>query len=73
MRVTWEDSQDTSTVWARAIASVAGPDRRRDSWLKLQTVGTQAGPTGGNTLSETTFIQRVNTVGGWHPRRGVTG
>jgi hypothetical protein len=32
--------------------------------------GTQAGPTGGNTLTRTTFIQRVNTVGGSAPSTG---
>jgi hypothetical protein len=69
VRVTWEDSRDTSTVWARAIASVVvTPDAI--PWLKLQTVGTQAGPTGGTTLSHTTFIQRVHTVGGVAPATG---
>jgi hypothetical protein len=66
VRVTWEDSRDTSTVWARLIASVVvTPDAI--PWLKLQTAGTQVGPTGGATLTETTFIQRVNTVGGVAP------
>ena len=69
VRVTWEDSEDTSIVWARAIASVVvSPDAI--PWLKLQTVGTQVGPTGGATLTQTTFIQRVNTVGGVAPPTG---
>ena len=69
VRVTWEDSRDTSIVWARAIASVVvSPDAI--PWLKLQTVGTQVGPTGGATLTQTTFIQRVNTVGGVAPPTG---
>jgi len=33
-------------------------------------VGTQDGPTGGTTLSQTTFIQRVNTRGGVAPATG---
>ena len=32
--------------------------------------GTQVGPTGGTTLAVTTFIQRVNTVGGLAPATG---
>ena len=38
-------------------------------WLKIdvENTGFQDGPTGGNTLSKTTFIQRVNTDGGAAP------
>jgi Protein of unknown function (DUF3455) len=69
VRVTWEDSRDTSTVWAQAIASVVvTPDAI--PWLKLETKGTQVGPTGGATLASTTFIQRVHTVGGVAPATG---
>jgi hypothetical protein len=69
IRVTWQDSRDTSTVWARAIASVVvTPDAV--PWLLLQTAGTRVGPTGGATLTDTTFIQRVNTVGGVAPATG---
>jgi hypothetical protein len=71
VRVTWEDSRDTSIVWAQAIASVADPNNSGAiPWLKLQKAGTQVGPTGGDTLSRTTFIQRVNTVGGSAPATG---
>lgn len=71
VRVTWQDSRDTSTVWARAIASVADPTGSGAiPWVLLQAVGTAAGPNGGNTLSRTTFIQRVNTVGGSAPATG---
>ena len=74
VRATWEDSRDTSLVWAKAIASVPDPTGQGAiPWVKLQTAGTQAGPTGGTTLSETTFVQRVHTVGGLaRRRRGVT-
>ena len=71
VRATWQDSRDTSTVWARAIASVADPNASGAiAWVLLQVVGTNVGPTGGNTLSGTTFIQRLNTVGGSAPATG---
>ena len=71
VRVTWQDSRDTSTVWARVIASVADPTASGAiAWLKLQMVGKKVGPTGGDTLSRTTFIQRLNTVGGSAPATG---
>jgi hypothetical protein len=71
VRATWQDSQDTSTVWARAIASVADPNESGAiDWVLLQAVGTKVGPTGGNTLSRTTFVQRLNTVGGSAPATG---
>jgi Protein of unknown function (DUF3455) len=70
-RVTWQDSQDTSRVWARAIASVGDPTGQGAiPWVLLKKVGAAVGPTGGNTLSGTTFIQRLNTVGGSTPETG---
>jgi len=73
VRVTWEDSRDTSTVWGRVIASSSDPNFVAPGaipWLLVQVVGTQVGPTGGNTVSGTTFIQRLNTVGGAAPSTG---
>jgi hypothetical protein len=73
IRVTWEDSRDTSIVWgaveksssdANFVAPGAIP------WLKVKAVGAQDGPTGGDRLSGTTFIQRLNTVGGSAPSTG---
>jgi hypothetical protein len=69
VRVTWEDSADTSTVWARLIAS-ATVNPNAIAWLLLEVVGTRVGPTGGHALTGTTFIQRVNTVGGLAPPTG---
>ena len=40
------------------------------AWLLLQTVGSQDGRGGGDTLSGTTFIQRLNTSGGVAPSTG---
>jgi hypothetical protein len=41
-------------------------------WLKIEVGKTraQAGPTGGDTLTATTFIQRLNTDGGVAPTTG---
>jgi len=69
VRVTWEDSQDTSTVWARATG-VATVSPTAIPWVRLEVVGRALGPTGGTTLFDTTFIQRVNTVGGLAPSTG---
>jgi hypothetical protein len=68
VRATWQDSGDTSTVWAKAIASAADPNASGAiDWVLLQVVGTAVGPTGGATLTGTTFIQRLTTVGGSAP------
>jgi hypothetical protein len=66
VRATWQDSRDTSAVWARGVAS-ATVDPAAITWVKLQVVGSQVGPTGGDTLFGATFVQRVNTVGGLAP------
>jgi hypothetical protein len=42
------------------------------AWLLVQVVGAQDGPTGGHTLTATTFIQRLNTSGGVAPSTGCT-
>jgi Protein of unknown function (DUF3455) len=67
IRATWQHSQDTSTVWGKVIQSSS--DRRcaaKDAiaCLLVEVVGAQDGPRGGSTLSDTTFIQRLNTHGG---------
>jgi Protein of unknown function (DUF3455) len=69
IRATWEDSRDTSTVWARAVAQ-ATVDPSAITWVKLEVVGKAVGPTGGATLSGSTFIQRLNTEGGLAPSTG---
>jgi hypothetical protein len=74
-RVTWQDSRDTSTVWAVVIAQSSDPAFVAPGaipWFLLKVVGAQDGPTGGDTLSETTFIQRLNTHGGVAPSTGCT-
>jgi hypothetical protein len=72
-RATWQHSRDTSTVWAMATVSSSDPGfvaAGAIPWLLLRVVGAQDGPTGGEKLSETTFIQRLNTAGGVAPSTG---
>ena len=72
-RATWRHSRDTSTVWAQAIASSTDPAYVTPGaipWLLLRVVGAEPGPTGGTKISGTTYIQRVNTVGGSAPAGG---
>jgi hypothetical protein len=73
--VTWQHSRDTSTVWGTAIASSSDPAFVAPGaipWLLVQVVGAQDGPTGGHTLTATTFIQRLNTSEGVAPSTGCT-
>jgi Protein of unknown function (DUF3455) len=75
VRAAWQHSLDTSTVWGRVIASTSDPRFVRPGaipWLLIEAVGTQTGPTGGAKLTRTTFIQRVNTVGGVAPSTGCS-
>src|SRR5262245_13984919 len=78
IRATWQHSQDTSTVWGKVIGS--STDSRFVTpgaipWLLVQVkdVGAQVGPTGGDKLTKTTFIQRLNTVGGAAPSTRCSG
>ena len=69
-RPTWQHSRDSSAVWAQAVASSSDPDFVAPGaipWLLLRVVGAEDGPTGGDRVTETTFIQRVNTSGGVTP------
>jgi Protein of unknown function (DUF3455) len=68
-RATWQDSGDTSTVWAAAIANSVAPGAI--PWLLLRVVGSEEGSGLGGTLTATTtYIQRVNTAGGIAPATG---
>ena len=71
IRVTWQDSRDTSKIWAKLVNHVTVKEDSID-WLLLNVkdTGTQAGPTGGDRLTKTTFIQRLNTSGGLAPSEG---
>lgn len=73
IRATWQHSRDTSTVWAKVVGTAIV---REDSiaWvlLNVKDTGAQAGPTGGDKLTKTTFIQRLNTFGGLAPKTGCS-
>lgn len=62
---TWQ-ANDDSRVWAVKDASVTSPTGSID-WLRLRVVATRPGRIGGNRLSDTTYILRVNTEGGTKP------
>ena len=78
---TWQSSFDSSRVWAQKKDFViAGTDQSCPNsgsidCLLLQVIGFDEGPTGGRSLTKTTFIQRLNTNGGSAPAAGclVTG
>jgi hypothetical protein len=75
LRATWQDSDDTRAVWARAIATSSDPNYVEAGaipWLKLEVMGSERGPRGGRAVSATTFIQRLNTTGGVAPAEGCT-
>lgn len=76
-RATWQNSKDTSAVWALATPATTSTDPAFVApgaipWLRLEVVGDQDGPTGGDKLTATTFIQRLNTSGGAKPSTGCT-
>lgn len=75
IRATWEHSRDTSKVWAAVGPNGISTDPNfvapgAITWLLLHVVNHQDGPTGGNRLSATTYIQRLNTSGGLAPSLG---
>jgi hypothetical protein len=75
---TWQSSFDNSKVWAQALQTIpAGsdpscPNTGAIACLLLQSIGSKAGLAGGNFLTQTTFIQRLNTQGGSAPDTGCS-
>ena len=73
IRATWQHSRDTSIVWGGVLQSSSDPnfvEQGAIPWVLLKKAGVQDGPTGGDTLTATTFIQRLNTHGGSAPLKG---
>ena len=80
---TWQSSFDTSKVWAQvplsnsttppspasipAGSDTSCPNTGSIACLLLQSIGSLQGPTGGKFLTQTTFVQRLNTNGGSAP------
>lgn len=75
IRAAWQDSKDTSTVWGEVKPGHSSTDPVYVApgaipWLLVTVVGAQNGPTGGDELTGTTFIQRLSTSGGVAPSVG---
>ena len=73
IRATWQ-FKDTSRVWAKVHQpdGAVTVDKDAIAWLLLDAVGHQNGPTGGDKLRKTTFVQRLNTIGGLAPKTGCS-
>jgi len=75
---TWQSSFDTSRIWAQTVQSImAGtdpscPNTGSIGCLLLQVIGSEQGPGGGKSMTQTTFVQRLNTKGGSAPADGCT-
>lgn len=61
----WQASDGSSVVGHKVAAATV--DATAIPWLLLSAVSTSLGPDGGDRLAATTYIQRVNTVGGLAP------
>ena len=76
--VTWQSSFDSSKVWAQALRSIASgsdascPNAGAIACVLLQSIGSEPGPAGGKVMTQTTYIQRLNTKGGSAPAEGCS-
>ena len=74
IQATWQDSKDTSAVWATRFDGSLDPAYVAPGaieWLKLEVSGQVAGPLGGTRLAKARWIQRINTIGGVKPVAGL--
>src|SRR5689334_10642093 len=60
-RATWQSSFDSSAVWARTRTNGSSTDANFVAagaipWLVLEAVGMRRGPTGGDTLAQSSFV-----------------
>ena len=72
VRATWQHVRDTSTVWGESVVPSSDPAFVAPGaipWLRIKVVG-RDGPTHGHALTATTYVQRLNTVGGIAPSTG---
>lgn len=75
---TWQSSLDSSKIWGLQLQSIpAGsdpscPHAGAIACLLLESIGSEAGPAGGKFLTQTTFVQRLNTQGGSAPTSGCS-
>jgi hypothetical protein len=77
--VTWQSSFDSSKVWAQAQHAIPAdsntpscPNTGSITCVLLQVIGSDKGPAGGKFLTQTSFIQRLNTNGGSAPATGCS-
>ena len=71
----WQHSRDSSIVWGQVIGSSSDPAFVTPGaipWLLLEAAVVGNGPTGGDRLLATRFVQRVNTVEGRAPSTGCS-
>ena len=78
IRATWQ-YRDSSRVWAKVHGTdpngkkgAVTVDSKAIAWLLLDGVGSLDGPTGGDKLTGTSFVQRLNTTGGLPPSTGCS-
>ena len=73
VRATWQDSADSSLVWARVVkpsSDAAFVQAGAIPWVLLEVSGARK-PSGRSTrLTDATFVQRINTTGGAAPAAG---
>ena len=78
VRATWQSTRDGSAFWGKLSASATfekNPEfvaKDAIAWLGLSQAGVLEGLGGGGILATTTFVQRVNTVGGLAPTTGCS-
>ena len=75
IRAAWQHSHDGSTFWGSATpdhVSSQAPfvDPNAIPWVRLSRAGVENGFGGGDVLTKTTFVQRLNTRGGKAPSSG---
>jgi hypothetical protein len=61
----WQAKDGSKVVGARVDG--VNVDPTAIDWLLISAVSTTTGPRGGDTLAKTSYIQRINTVGGRPP------
>ena len=62
---TWQARDGSTVVGVREAGVMVSPSAI--AWLRLRADSTTVGPDGGDRLTATTYIQRVNTTGGLAP------
>jgi len=70
IQATWQQSRDSSIVWAVKHAGSLDPAyvaADAIEWLLLDVTGADFGPRGGDAVSSARYVQRINTVGGVKP------